>query len=306
MGPMFRRTFAAATLAVLILISPSPKADAADPLIYVALGDSYTAGPLVLPHDSRFVPQDCGQSWRNYPHLVSSLIDADEFRDASCSSANIDDFYKPQEAFFGQITEPQFDKLGPNVDVVTVGIGGNDAGFVSAAVDCMRFRPEAQGGEPSCHKQFVRDGVDKLSVAIEAMRRELGVALDDIHRIAPRAAVFVVSYPTALPDNRRACYPYLPLRQGDMTYLVRKFKEMNRALRSAAEDHQATYVDIYTRSILHDACQPPGRAWVNGGVLVPPSFPAHPNELSYLYSAPIVARAIRAELGLPGLLGRRR
>ena len=275
---------------------------AADRLIYVALGDSFTSGPLVMPHDHRFVPQDCGQSFRNYPHLASVLIRADVFRDASCSGANIDDFYAPQEAFFGQISEPQFNKLGPNVDVVTVGIGGNDVGYVGAAVDCMRFRPEALGGEPSCRKRFVHDGIDELSLAIERMRLELGKALDDIHRLSPRAAVFVISYPTALPDNRRACYPYLPLRQDDMTYLVRTYKEMNRALRRAAGEHDATYVDIYTRSIGHDACKPPGLAWVNGGVIVPPSFPAHPNELSYENSAPIVAKAIRAELGLPGLL----
>ncbi len=42
---------------------------AAEPVTYVAMGDSYTSGPLVLPHDQRWVPQDCGQSMRNYPHL---------------------------------------------------------------------------------------------------------------------------------------------------------------------------------------------------------------------------------------------
>jgi hypothetical protein len=35
-------------------------------------------------------------------------------------------------------------------------------------------------------------------------------------------------------------------------------------------------------------------------VLVPPSFPAHPNDLSYLASAPIVAQAARTALGIPG------
>jgi hypothetical protein len=248
-----------------------------------------------MPHDTRFVPQDCGQSWRNYPHLVSVLIKADRFRDVSCGAANIDDFYEPQEATLGSMTRPQFDALGPNVDVVTVGIGGNDVGFAGDAVDCMRFQPSGYG-YPNCRKEFVHDGVDELSVAIDDMRKELGRALDDIHRLAPNAKVFVVSYPTALPDNRQPCWPYMPLRPADMTYLVRKYKEMNRALQSAARDHRATYVDIYTPSIGHDACKPPGLAWINGAVLAPPSFPAHPNELSYEHSAPVVARAIRAQL----------
>ncbi|HUR78641.1 MAG TPA: SGNH/GDSL hydrolase family protein [Acidimicrobiales bacterium] len=290
---MYRRVVLGAALLVSTLVAPRAAASE-DPFIYVALGDSYTSGPLVLPHDTRFVPFDCGQSWRNYPHLVSLLVRADRFRDVSCGSATIDDFYAPQKGLpLGGTTHAQFDALGPNVDVVTVGVGGNDVGFAGDAVDCIRVKPD----QPNCRARYVRNGVDQMSLAIQDMQRELGLALDEIHRRSARAAVFVVSYPTTLPDNRVACYPYLPIRQADMTYLVQKFKEMNRALRSAAQGHGATYVDIYTPSIGHDACKPVGMAWINGAVLVPPSFPAHPNELSYLHSAPVVARAIKAHLG---------
>jgi hypothetical protein len=93
-----------------------------------------------------------------------------------------------------------------------------------------------------------------------------------------------------------ACWPYVPIVQTDMTYLVAKFKEMNAMLASAARKAHASYVDIYTSSIGHDACKPPALAWVNGMVLVPPSFPAHPNDLSFLNSAPIVTNAISAAL----------
>ena len=64
-----------------------------------------------------------------------------------------------------------------------------------------------------------------------------------------------------------------------MPYLVAKFKEMNAMLAEQAAANDATYIDIYTPSIGHDACQLPLVAWVNGLVLVPPSFPAHPNQL---------------------------
>jgi hypothetical protein len=93
-----------------------------------------------------------------------------------------------------------------------------------------------------------------------------------------------------------ACWPYVPIEQVDMTYLVAKFKEMNAMLAAAAADGDATYVDIYTPSIGHDACKPPVLAWVNGLVLVPLSYPAHPNDLSFLNSAPVVTNAIRAAL----------
>jgi hypothetical protein len=291
---MYRRAALGVALLLTLLVTPA-RAATKDPLIYVALGDSYTSGPLVMPHDTRFVPQDCGQSWRNYPHLVSVLIKADRFRDASCGGANIDDFAEPQDGLtLGSTNTPQFDRLGPNVDVVTVGVGGNDVDFTGAALDCIRlgFEPD----RPDCKDEYVKNGVDRLAVAIKDMQIELGVALDEIHRRSPRAKVFVVSYPTALPDNRLACWPYMPFRQRDMTYLVQKFKEMNRALRAAAGAHRASYIDIYTPSLGHDVCKPPALAWINGAVLVPPSYPAHPNELSYLHSAPVIARAIKAQL----------
>lgn len=289
-----RRAFVAVMTLALLAVGP---ADAKDPLVYVALGDSYTSGPLVMPHDTRWVPQDCGQSMRNYPHLVALLINADVFRDVSCGGANIDDFSGFQKATLGSKVRPQYEALTPNVDVVTVGIGGNDVGMAGDAVDCVRIRPNtAAGGEPNCRREFTRNGGDAMSDAIVAMQAELEGALAEIHRRAPRAKVYVVSYPTALPDNRKACWPYMPIRQPDMTYLVQKFKQMNRALRSAASRSDATYVDIYTPSIGHDACKPAGLAWINGVVMAPPSFPAHPNELSYLNSAPVVAKAIKRQL----------
>jgi hypothetical protein len=53
----------------------------------------------------------------------------------------------------------------------------------------------------------------------------------------------------------------------------------NRALSVEAARNGATYVDTFTDSIGHDACQPPGVKWVEG--LLPTSLaaPFHPNEL---------------------------
>jgi hypothetical protein len=282
----------ALAIATIGFVQPSAQASR-QPLSYVALGDSYTSGPLVLPHDTTNVPQDCGQSTRNYPHLVALALLPTEFRDVSCGSATIDDFTEPQTGLpLGNTNAPQFNALDSSVDVVTVGIGGNDVGFVGLALDCIRTNPNdtpcSAGKDPNAHDDFS----DKL----DEVRVKLVAALEQIHTLAPHAKVLVVSYPTALPDDGVACWPYVPIEQTDMTYLVAKFKEMNAMLAGAATDGNATYVDIYTPSIGHDACKPPALAWVNGMVLVPPSFPAHPNDLSFLNSAPVVADAIRSAL----------
>ena len=106
----------------------------------------------------------------------------------------------------------------------------------------------------------------------------------------------MVSYPTSLPDSGQACWPYVPILQADMPYLVAKFKEMNAMLAEQAAANDATYIDIYTSSIGHDACQLPVLAWVNGLVVAPPSFPAHPNQLGLANSGAVVAAAIQARL----------
>jgi hypothetical protein len=52
---------------------------------YVALGDSFTAGP-VIPNQLDD-PIGCFRSDHNYPHLVAATLRPTKFADASCSGA---------------------------------------------------------------------------------------------------------------------------------------------------------------------------------------------------------------------------
>ena len=303
-GSGVRRTVVGAVaLGALLVAAPATveaPASAADPFVYVALGDSFTSGPLVLPHDTTFVPQDCGQSARNYPHLVALQLGVDVFRDVSCGSAEIEHLTEPQTGLpLGGVNPPQVRALGPEVDVVTVGLGGNDVGYVGVATGCLRLADAPPLGRRPCHQDHVTGGVDHVAADIAATQPELVAGLRTIQAHAPNAEVLVVSYPTSLPDDGVACWPYVPILPEDMPHLVRWFKAMNAMLRDAAREAGATYVDIYTPSIGHDACQVPPFAWVNGLVLVPPSYPAHPNDLGFLGTAPTVARAVRAAAARP-------
>jgi hypothetical protein len=290
---------AVTAVAVLVLLAPPTQAGtgAAAPrhLEYVAMGDSYTSGPLVLPHDTTWAPEDCGQSVVNYPHLAAPAIGATAFVDVSCGSATIDDLYKTQGPLpVGGFNRPQLDAVGPDTDVVTIGMGGNDVGFVGLALGCIRLLGPPV--EQPCSPAYTAGGKDLVSADIAAVGPELGRALRDIHAKAPHAQVFVVGYPVALPDSGQACWPYVPILPADMPYLVAKFKEMNAMLAAQAAANDATYIDVYTSSIGHDACQLPTVAWVNGLVVVPPSFPAHPNQLSLANSGRVVAAAITQRL----------
>lgn len=283
-----------AVVAVSTVAAVAPNASAQEePLTYVSLGDSYISGPLVLPHDRTHVPEDCGQSVRNHPHLAAAAVGLD-LVDVSCGSAKIEDLYAPQTGLpAGGTNAAQFDALGPDVDIVSLGISGNDVGFVGFALDCVRLvGPPTE--EPCTPDDAGPD--DEMSRDIAATAPLLAQAIRDIERLAPNAEIFFINYPTALPDDGVGCWPYLPILDEDMPYLVEKYKEMNAMVASVAAAEGVTLVDIYTPSIGHDACQIPAIAWVNGMVVVPPSYPAHPNEFGLAASGEVLASALSAHL----------
>ena len=101
---------------------------------YVSLGDSYTSAPLVpIPTGN---PIGCGRSTSNYPSDVTRVIHPSSFTDVSCGSATTDNMTQPQSVPFGGTNAPQFNALSAADTLVTVGIGGNDAGLVGVAEEC--------------------------------------------------------------------------------------------------------------------------------------------------------------------------
>ncbi|WP_341231523.1 hypothetical protein [Nocardioides salarius] len=115
---------------------------------YVALGDSWTADVVLVDRyglpDTTHAPIDCAQSKANYPKIVAEAISVPVFRDASCGSATTKHFRRPQEGLpLGGTNPPQFDRLSRTTDLVSVGIGGNDAGIAGAGLDCLNLVPVA-------------------------------------------------------------------------------------------------------------------------------------------------------------------
>src|SRR4029453_7302003 len=125
-------------LVLLLAIPVTARADtpAAPAPNYVALGDSYTAGPLIPPFEQ---PYGCLKSGNNYPHFVAANIGL-PLRDVSCSGAETEDMFAPQGVSPGP-NPPQLDALDAGTQIVTLGIGGNDIGFSSVAEDCMSLQP---------------------------------------------------------------------------------------------------------------------------------------------------------------------
>lgn len=253
-------------------VSSGSSAVAAPPSVYVAMGDSYAAGPLILPMTDPFV---CVRSALNYAHLLAQQLHVTTLRDVTCSSATTQDFSNPQPGNVTGTAPPQYNALGPDTTLVTVGIGGNDVGLVGLAESCINVFPAPIG--KSCAAKYTAGGVDVYSQRIQAFAPTYGAVIDHIHQLAPNAKVLMVGYPTAIRNG--GCFPYQPLLGPDATYIQAKIDELNAAMAQQSAAHDATYVNIRTSSIGHDACALPGIRWLEGLVPTTDAFPLHPNQL---------------------------
>jgi lysophospholipase L1-like esterase len=259
-------------------------AQAAEPS-YVALGDSYTAGPLVPVQQTD--PLGCLRSDRDYPHLVAPQTGLPGFRDVSCSGADTDHMFRAHNVTPGP-NPPQLDALSAGTQLVTLGIGGNDIGFSGIIEDCVTLWPF---GSP-CRDRYVVNGVDELSGRIAATGPRIAAVLDEIHVRSPAARVLVVGYPAIFPDTGSGCWPSMPMAYGDVPYLRAKEKELNAMLASQAAARGATYVDVYTPSIGRDACRSSGTRWVEPIIPANAAAPVHPNARGMAGMAAAVVAAL--------------
>ncbi len=297
------------SLVLAVPVVPTAAVPAAEPgppyTEYVALGDSWTADVVILNGDglpaNNHAPVDCAQSHRNYPKLVAKALGVPTFRDASCGSATTDDFAHPQSGLpTGGTNPPQFARLTPTTDLVTVGIGGNDAGIASAGIDCLNLLPFENplptdqvplpelpipfigGAFPplgGCKKKFTKNGYDQLSRNIREAQPKVVRALKAIHHLSPNARILLVDYMSVIPDH--GCYPLVPATDKDMNYIKAKFDQLNAMLVRAARRGGAELVRTHRLTVGHDLCQGPRVRYaetlglsVNDAAV---GVPAHPN-----------------------------
>src|SRR5215216_5221802 len=105
----WRARVLAAVMALVVALAGAATARAAESS-YVALGDSFTAGPVI---PLQIPPYGCLKSDHNYPHLAAPALKLPAFRDASCSGAQTKHMTEPQDVDPGP-NPPQFDALDAN------------------------------------------------------------------------------------------------------------------------------------------------------------------------------------------------
>jgi lysophospholipase L1-like esterase len=257
------------------------------PLVYVAMGDSYAAGSLVLPAKELFT---CARSAVNYASLLANQVHPAVFRDVTCGGALTTHFAQPQPGIITGTAAPQYDALSADTTLVTVGIGGNDIGLVGLAVSCVNLLPQPVG--TSCKATNTAGGVDKLAQKIDAFAPTYGTVIEQIRQRAPHAKILMVSYPTGI--KKGGCWPVVPVWAADADYLQSALTRLNLRMAEQAQAHGATYVDLATPSVGHDMCKGIATRWIEGLIPSIPTnglVPLHPNAAGLRNAVPTVLAA---------------
>lgn len=239
---------------------------------YVALGDSFAAGPFILPQGGD--PIGCARSGHDYPALVAEMLRVDELTDVSCSGAVTGDMTAAQDVPLGS-NPPQFDALRTDTDLVTVTIGGNDIGYTDIIFTCGQLSITDPLGDP-CRRQATAGGSDVYAERILAAAPKVAGVLQGIRERSPNATVLLVGYLRILPPAH-GCWPLVPISRGDVPYLDGIQQQLTKMLATQADANGAVFVDAYAGSLGHDACRAPTVKWVEGLIPTSPAYPIHPN-----------------------------
>lgn len=189
----------------------------------------------------------------------------------ACSGAvtrNVVDLHDPAvfQAPAPGITEPaQIDKVGPNTRLITLTVGGNDAGFPEILRDCL-----THGGCRDHWQTTLADRYAKLAVTLPKVYRA-------IRTKAPNARLAVLTYPQVFARGETcAGLGTGVMSADDVTWVYDRWHEFDQIIARSAAAAGATLVDQENTFAGHDVCAE--HPWANSvhatGVNDPEQF--HP------------------------------
>jgi len=215
---------------------------------YVALGDSYSSG---VGTGGPYSGGNCSRSASAYPQLWANSHSPASFGFAACSGART-----------GDVLSSQVGSLSASTSLVTISIGGNDAGFVDVITACTL------NDDTTC--------VNRVNTAKTFVNNELPAKLDSVYAAikqrSPSARVIVLGYPrfykvpgscsVGLSDTKRSA-----INGGSDTLAT--------VTSARARAAGFTFVDIRTIWTGHEICS--GSVWLNS-LTWPVGESYHPNK----------------------------
>ena len=221
---------AAVVAGVLALASPAMASQ------FVGLGDSYSSGVGTRVFFSE--SGSCKRSPEAYPPKVAAARGYTLSFEA-CSGATTTD-----------VNTKQLGTLSSSTALVTITIGGNDAGFSNVIINCALV--------------FFTCG-SAINEANEFIAKKLGGLLDttynDIRGKATTAHVVVLGYPHLFTAEGKTCNVNF-LTSGNEKKLNETGDKLDAVIKARAEAHGFTFVDPRKAFLPHEVCS--SEEWLNG------------------------------------------
>ncbi|MFI7342597.1 SGNH/GDSL hydrolase family protein [Streptomyces sp. NPDC050085] len=209
--------------------------DAAAATGYVALGDSYSSGVGSGSYDSS--SGDCKRSTKAYPALWAAAHSPSSFNFTACSGART-----------GDVLANQLGPLSASTGLVSISIGGNDAGFADVMTTCVL------NSESTC--------INRINEARAYVTSTLPGKLDQVYSAisakAPAAHVVVLGYPRFYKLGG-SCLA--GLSENERSAINSAADLLNTTTAKRVADHGFTFGDVAAKFTGHEICS--GDAWLH-------------------------------------------
>jgi hypothetical protein len=233
-----RRSRIAAYVSSLLLAAGAVLAGAgpaqAAPGPYVALGDSYASGVGAGSYISS--SGDCKRSTKAHPYLWAAANSPSSFAFTACSGART-----------GDVLANQMGPLSSSTALVSISVGGNDAGFADVMTTCVLQSDSSCVSRINTAKAYVDSTLPgKLDSVYSAIRAK-----------APSARVVVLGYPRFYQLGQ-AC---LGLSETKRKAINDAADYLDAAVARRAAAHSFTFGDVRPTFTGHEICS--GSSWLH-------------------------------------------
>jgi lysophospholipase L1-like esterase len=262
---IFSAAVVASSVGLFAAVAAPPTAEAASSVRYVALGDSYSSGLGAGDYISS--SGSCDRSTNAYPEQWAGLNAPASFVSVACSGATTAD-----------VLSSQVSALSTSTTLVSITIGGNDAGFSSVMETCVLSSTSSCVNAISNAEAFVTSQLPgRLNATLRAIRAD-----------APNAEIVLLGYPDLYDLSKsNSC---LGLSTKDRIALNGGADDLDSALATAARVNGDTFADVRGQFAGHEICD--SGSWLNSVDIFAISSSYHSNasgqEQGYL---PVFTRA---------------
>jgi lysophospholipase L1-like esterase len=246
-----RAIFCSAIVASAVAASlATAQAASAQPAVhYVALGDSYSSGVGAGSYISS--SGSCERSNNAYPEQWADAHAPVSFSSVACSGATTAD-----------VLSGQVSALSASTTLVSITIGGNDAGFSSVMETCVLSSTSSCLSAVSKAEAFVASTLPgRLDSTLAAIRQD-----------APNAQVVVLGYPDLYDLSKSGSC--IGLSTADRTALNGGADALDGALATAAKAYSDTFADVRSAFAGHEICD--SGSWLNSVDIFALSSSYHP------------------------------